>query len=86
VTISIRDQNDNIWVPTSASAWVNDSNGTIVQAEDVAEVSSNTATLVITTDVTITSGTYEIVWKLSKASNTVPYIYYHKTQLTVEEI
>jgi hypothetical protein len=86
ITISIRDQEDSVWVPASASAWVVDSDGEIVVAETTATVSSNTVTFIIDTVVTSTHGTYELIWKISKPGSDVTYIYYHKTLLSVEAI
>jgi hypothetical protein len=86
VTISIRDQDDNIWVPTSASSWVVDSVGNLVVGESTATVLSNSVTCIIGTTVTTTAGLYEIIWKISRVSGDTTYIYYHKTSLSVEEL
>jgi len=85
ISISIRDEDDNIWAPDSATAKVVNSDGIVVVDEAAATVLSNIVTTIITTVVTSIPGTYEVIWKMGKTLGAT-YIYYHKTLLSVEEL
>jgi methionine-rich copper-binding protein CopC len=84
--LEIRDQEDAPYLPTTVYAKIVDSSGTIVMAEQAALLTSNTASILITDEVSATIGDYEIVWRIVKTVDTTTYTFYHKTQLAIEEL
>lgn len=84
--LEIRDQNDDVYVPTVVYAKIVNSGGVIVMAETAALLINNTASILITSDLSATIGDYEIVWKIVKSAGQTTYTFYHKTQLIIEEL
>ncbi len=82
IQIYLRDQNDDDFVPTSASTYVQDVSGGIIQPETTAMTSGAAITTLIGTNVTNNSGKYEIVWNIWQ--NT--YLYKHKTNINVQDL
>jgi hypothetical protein len=82
VEITVNDQDGQLFVPTSASASIYDSSNEIVVPEVAAMVELNRVYTIVETTVTGTVGKYKIVWKLFKDT----YIYYHSTDVVVEEL
>ena len=86
VEISVRDQDDAVWTPSSAYISVIDEAETIIVAETPAMVTSNTILGLIDATVTVTPGKYYIIWRILKTSGESTYTFYHKTTLVVEEL
>lgn len=82
VEITVNDQDGQPFLSDSASASVYDSNNEIVVPIQAAYTVSNKVYTVIGTVVTSTVGEYKIVWKLLKDT----YIYYHSTDIIIEEL
>jgi len=86
IEISIRDQDDVEFEPSSAYATIVDSNGDTVVAETAAMVAGNQVYTVVNVITTETPGDYEIIWKILKVAGAQTYVYYHKTHLVVNEL
>ena len=86
VEISVLDQDDQIFYPSSATAYVVNNLGTVVQPEQPVMVTGNSMYILITTATTLVPGTYEIVWKMTLTADSHTYIYYHKTTLEIEKL
>lgn len=86
VEISVRDQDDAVWTPSSAFMSVVDEAENIIVAETATMVSTNTILGLINTTVTATPGKYYIIWKILKTAGNSTYTFYHKTTLVVEEL
>ena len=82
--ITVRDQDGNAFTPTGAYVEVQDANGEVVVAEQVAQVTSNTVNTIIGIATTAQVGTYYIIWRL--VDSTGPYTYYHVTELEVAKL
>ena len=86
VEISIRDQDDAVWYPSSAYVKIVDDDGNTVVNEVPAMVSENTILTKVDTNITSVPGKYHLIWKILKTSGSTTYTFYHKTTLTVEEL
>jgi hypothetical protein len=88
VQLAIRDQDDAAYDPSSAYASVIDAEGSVVVEETAAMVEANVVYTLIGTAVTANAGDYQIIWRIVKTvtAPSTTYTYYHKTDLTVEEI
>lgn len=86
VEISIRDQDDVVWTPSSAYASVIDEDGETVVSEAAAYVDENKVYTIIDSDVTGTPGKYQVVWRILKVSGSQTYTYYHKTWINVKDL
>jgi hypothetical protein len=86
VEITIRDENDLVWEPSTAYFSIIDSNGTIVMAEATAMVDDNKVYAIFPANVSAVCGRYDIIWKLVKVEGSNTYTYYHKTNVVVEEL
>ncbi len=84
--LEIRDQNDDIYTPSTVFAKIVDTSGTTVMPEVAALLINNTASILITSELSATIGDYEIVWRIVKTAGETSYTFYHKTQLTIEEL
>jgi hypothetical protein len=82
VEITVNDQDGQPFISTAASASVYDSSNEIVVPINPARVEDNKIQTIIGTTVTSTVGKYKIVWKLWKDD----YIYFHSTDVVVEEL
>ena len=86
VELTIRDNDDAAYEPTSAFYSVYDSNGVEVIAESACMITENKIYFLVDDTVTAIPGEYDVKWKLTKSVNASTYIFYHKTKLTVEEL
>jgi hypothetical protein len=86
VEITIRDEKDLIWEPDTAYFSIIDSNGTVVLDEATAMVQDNKVFAIFPSSVSATCGSYDIIWKIEKEVNPNTYVYYHKTNVVVEEL
>ena len=82
VEITINDEDGASFITDGASAAIYDGSGTVVVAEQAAYTDSNKIYTIVGTTTTANIGKYKIVWKLIKDT----YIYYHSTDLTVQEL
>lgn len=82
ISIYLRNQDDDDFIATSASTYVQNISGGVVITEIPAMVSASSLTTLIGTNVTNTVGKYEVVWKIIQNQ----YIYYHKTNINVVDI
>lgn len=82
LSIYVRDQNDNDFVPTSASTYIKNSADMVVVNEITAMVSGSSISTIVDTMVTSASGDYEMVWKLIQSG----YIYKHVSGIKVVDI
>lgn len=81
IRVSIRDQDDSKFLPSSVTYTVVDSNDETVKSGS-ATIDDNIMIALIDTDVTGTAGDYDVIWKITKDS----YTYYHKTNLIVNDL
>jgi len=86
VEISIRDQDDAVWYPSSAYVKIVDDDGNTVVNEVPVMVFENTILTKVDTNITSVPGKYHLIWKILKTSGSTTYTFYHKTTLTVEEL
>ena len=87
IELEIRDQNDDAYNPTTAYAWVYNSDGVTVVTEGPCMVTANKVYVLIGEGVTNTPGEYDVVWRIMKSGdNGDSYRFFHKTRLTVEEL
>ena len=86
VEITVRDESDASYIPTSAYYSIVDEDGLPVVSETVCMISTNKIYALLDESVTVLPGKYEIIWKINKVSGITTYIYYHKTIIFVEEI
>jgi len=84
--LEIRDQNDAEYTPSLVYATIVNSAGTIILAETPAVIIGYRAAILIPSTITSNIGDYEIIWRVLKTSGDTTYTYYHKTQLTIEEL
>ena len=86
VEITIRDEKDLIWEPSTAYFSIINSDGTTVLAEATAMVEDNKVFAIFPSSVSAICGSYDIIWKIVKTIAANSYVYYHKTNVVVEEL
>lgn len=86
VEITINDQDDVAWTPSTAYMTVVDNDGDVIVSEAVVLVSANTVVGLIDTRTTETPGDYYLIWRILQTVGASTYTYYHKTALVVEAL
>lgn len=86
VSITIRDEKDLVWIPSTAHFSIINSEGVTVLSEATAMVENNIVYAIFPSSVSATCGSYDIIWKIEKTVAPNTYIYYHKTNVIVEEL
>lgn len=86
IQITIWDQNDEAWLPSTVFAKVVNSDGEIISIEQLCLIIDNSAATIVPLAVTEFAGTYEVIWRIVKVVGSDIFTYYHKTELRVEEI
>ena len=86
ISITIRDEKDLAWSPSTAKFYIINSNGDTVLSEATAMVEDNIVYAIFPSSVSTVCGSYDIVWKIEKVVAPNTYIYYHKTNVVVEEL
>ena len=84
--LEIRDQDDAAYTPSLVYAKVVNNIGSIVMAEVPALIIGNKAVILITSTVSANIGEYEIIWRILQTAGETTYTFYHKTQLSIEEL
>ena len=82
IAIYVRDQNDDDFVPTSASTYIKNSLDVVLVAETVAFISGSSIYSMVNETITSASGDYEVVWKLIQSG----YVYKHVTGVKVVDV
>jgi hypothetical protein len=82
LSIYVRNQYDDDFVPTSASTYIKNSDDVVIVSELIAMVSGSSITALVDTVVTSASGDYELVWKLIQSG----YVYHHVTGIKVVDL
>lgn len=86
IEITIRDQEELDWLPSNAYVSVRDKNGNFIINETTAMVNDNKIYFIIPTTVTSVVGVYDVLWKIIKVDGSNTYVFYHKTNVIVEEL
>ena len=81
-----RDRNDDPWNPTYASVTVVNPAGDTIITDRECMVEGNTATMLITTEITSVAGSYNVLWKLTQEVAGINRIAYCKVIVDVEEL
>jgi hypothetical protein len=86
IELLIRNQKDEPFYPDTVLAKVVDMDGNIIISETGTLIIDNTASFLINEDVTSNIGNYEVIWRITKNVSGNEHVYYHKTNLNVEEL
>lgn len=82
IEILIRDMCEEDFNPDTATAHIEDVDGTTIMEETTCMVIANKIRVIVPTDVTNVKGMYNVIWTIIKDGNT----FKHKTILNVEEL
>jgi hypothetical protein len=82
LSIHVRDQNDDDFLPTSASTYIKNSDNEIIVTTTQCLISGADIISMVDTMVTSAAGDYEVVWEILKNG----YVYKHKSGIKVEKI
>lgn len=80
--IDINDQTGADFSPSAAYVTVQNSSGSVVVAEQAAQVSGSQVRTLIGTTTTATVGEYKVIWRILYGG----YTYYHVTDLEIMEL
>jgi hypothetical protein len=82
VQLLIRDQEEEDFVPDTATCNIEDELGTVIVSETICYVYNNTISFTVPQTITDTKGLYNVIWTITKNNK----IYKHKTILNVAEL
>jgi len=80
--LTINDEDGQNFIPSAAYVQVLNKSGTVVVAEQQADIVTNKVSTVINSTTTKTVGKYKVIWRLRKSI----YTYYHLTEIEVISI
>ena len=86
VEITIRNQDDDDFIPSSAYAAIYDDDDGEVKAEQPCMSVDNKIYIMVDSTVTAIPGKYKIIWRIMKIVGSLTYKFFHKTELTIKEL